>query len=43
MRVTFGQAKSTERAKVRKQLEDYCALDTMGMVEIVDALGRLSN
>jgi hypothetical protein len=43
LRVTFREATSVEREKVRKQLEDYCALDTMGMVQIVNALRRLSN
>ena len=38
LRVTFGDVSDAERAKVRKQLEDYCGLDTMGMVEIVQAL-----
>lgn len=37
LRVTFGEVSKAERAKVRKQLEDYCGLDTMGMVDIVSA------
>jgi hypothetical protein len=38
LRVTFGDVSKAERAKVRRQLEDYCGLDTMGMVEILTAL-----
>ena len=37
MRVMFGDGKK-DRPKVMKQLEEYCGLDTMGMVEI---LGKL--
>jgi len=38
LRVTFGDADAEERARVRGQLEDYCSLDTMGMIRIVEAL-----
>ena len=38
LRVTFGGAVKAERARIRKQLEDYCGLDTMGMIRIVEAL-----
>ena len=38
LRVTFGDVSNAERAKIRKQLEDYCGLDTMGMFQIVDRL-----
>jgi len=38
LRVTFGEADEEERARVREQLEDYCSLDTMGMIRIVEAL-----
>jgi len=38
LRVTFGGVEAGEREKVRKQLEDYCGLDTMGMIRIVEAL-----
>jgi len=37
MRVMFGDGKK-DRPKVMKQLEEYCGLDTMGMVEM---LGKL--
>jgi len=40
LRVTFGYVSKAERVKVRKQLEAYCGLDTMGMIEIVTALKR---
>jgi hypothetical protein len=30
-----------ERQRVRRQLEEYCGLDTKGMIWIVDALRRL--
>ncbi len=38
LRVTFGEVSNAERAKVRRQLEDYCGLDTMGMVKITQKL-----
>jgi hypothetical protein len=41
LRVTYGDVQEGERGKVRKQLEEYCGLDTEGMVWIVDALRRL--
>jgi hypothetical protein len=41
LRVTFGGVDAAERARVRKQLEDYCGLDTMGMIRIVEALQEL--
>jgi hypothetical protein len=37
-RVTFGNATAQERQKVRKNLEAYCGLDTLGMRDIVKAL-----
>ena len=42
LRVTFGEVSKAERAKVRKQLQEYCGLDTLGMVQIVDHLKRLT-
>jgi len=42
LRVTFGKATSVEREKVRKQLEEYCGLDTIGMKQIIDKLKKLS-
>ena len=41
LRVTFGDVSAAERAKVRKQLEEYCGLDTGGMASIVRELQRL--
>ncbi len=41
-RVIFGVATDDERRRVFAQLEDYCGLDTMGMVAIVEALRRLA-
>jgi len=38
LRVTFGAEDHPDRAEVRKQLEEYCGLDTEGMIRIVDAL-----
>ena len=38
LRVTHGQVTGAERRRVRRHLEEYCGLDTMGMVEIVNAL-----
>jgi len=39
--VTYGEAMEEERKKVQADLEKYCALDTEGMIWIVDELGRL--
>jgi hypothetical protein len=41
LRVTYGQATEAERQRVRHDLEEYCGLDTLGMVRIVDQLERL--
>jgi len=38
LRVAFGDADETERERVRQALEEYCGLDTMGMVEVVRSL-----
>ncbi len=38
LRIEFGGVPDEERVRVRRQLEEYCALDTMGMIQIVDAL-----
>lgn len=43
MRVTFGEVDDAERLRVRKHLEEYCGLDTEGMIWIVQALSRLSS
>src|SRR5882762_3312875 len=34
-RVTFGKVSDAERTRVRRNLEAYCAQDTLGMVKIV--------
>ena len=41
MRVTFDDVSEAERKKVRRNLEEYSGLDTMGMVDIVRKLERL--
>jgi hypothetical protein len=41
LRVTFGNVKAEERDRVRRQLEEYCGLDTQGMWQIVSALRNL--
>ena len=38
LNAVFGEASAEDRERVRKNLEEYCALDTMGMVDIVGAL-----
>ncbi|HTE89256.1 MAG TPA: DUF2779 domain-containing protein, partial [Terriglobales bacterium] len=43
LRVTFGDAGDEERQRVRRHLEEYCGLDTIGMVRIVVALHHLSS
>jgi hypothetical protein len=41
MRIAFSDVSQEERRRIRRHLEDYCGLDTSGMVEIVEALRRL--
>ena len=41
-RVTFGNATAQERREVRKNLEAYCGLDTLGMRDIVKALWTIA-
>jgi len=41
LRVTFGQVTAAERRRVRLDLEEYCGLDTLGMVQIVDKIKHL--
>jgi hypothetical protein len=41
LRVTYQDVGDAERARVRKLLEDYCTLDTLGMVRVVEALQQL--
>jgi len=42
LRVTHGDVPQAEREKTRRQLEEYCALDTSGMITILDALERIA-
>jgi Tfp pilus assembly protein PilP len=39
LRATYGQVTAPDRRRVRQHLEEYCGLDTLGMVEIVGRLG----
>ncbi len=41
LRSTYGNVSGAEQAKVRKQLEEYCGLDTRGMFLIIEALQKL--
>jgi Domain of unknown function(DUF2779) len=41
LRVTFGDVTAAERRRVRRDLEEYCALDTLGMIQIVERLKEL--
>ena len=41
LRVTFGKVDEEERRRVRQQLNEYCGLDTMGMVQILRELKKL--
>jgi hypothetical protein len=38
LRVHFSSVSDKERERVRRQLDEYCRLDTIGMAWIVDAL-----
>lgn len=41
-RVTFGEnINKEERQRVRAALEKYCDLDTKGMIEILEELGKV--
>jgi hypothetical protein len=42
LRVALVDVGEDERQRVRRQLEEYCGQDTMGMAWIVDALRRLA-
>jgi len=42
LRVTFGAVSPAERRRVRLALKEYCGLDTLGMVQIVNQLKRLT-
>jgi len=41
-RVTYSDVSDDDRARVYSALEKYCALDTEGMVNIVDKLNKIS-
>jgi len=43
LRVMSGNVDPIERIRVLRDLEDYCALDTLGMVAIVDHLEQLTS
>jgi hypothetical protein len=40
--VTFGDAAERERERVRRNLEECCGLDTLGMLDIIRALAALT-
>lgn len=42
LRVMFGDVTAAERCRVRQDLQEYCRLDTLGMVQIIDQLKRLT-
>ena len=42
LRVTHGQVTAAERRRVRQHLEEYCGLDTKGMVLILRELANIS-
>ncbi|MFA6545181.1 MAG: DUF2779 domain-containing protein [Limisphaerales bacterium] len=42
LRVTYGQVTAAERRRVRKHLEEYCGLDTEGMVHILRGLEEVT-
>lgn len=43
VRVTYSDVSPEERARVRMRLEEYCQLDTMAMVWLVDCLREIVN
>ncbi len=43
VRVTFSEVSAEERARVRRQLEEYCQLDTLAMVWLVEKLHELAD
>ncbi|MHB8522246.1 MAG: hypothetical protein ACYDH9_16015 [Limisphaerales bacterium] len=40
LRVHLGDVPEAERLRVRRHLEEYCGLDTLGMIWIVETLER---
>ena len=43
MRVMFADADPADREKVRRNLEEYCSLDTSGMLDLLRYLEGMSN
>jgi CRISPR/Cas system-associated exonuclease Cas4 (RecB family) len=43
LRVTYGEASEAERTKVRRQLEEYCGMDTLGMHFMLESLRTLAS
>lgn len=43
VRITFSRVSRKERRRIRKALEEYCAQDTRGLIEIVQALEQLAS
>jgi len=43
VRVTFSEVSAEERNRVRRQLEEYCPLDTLAMVWLVEKLHELAD
>lgn len=41
MRITFTRVDEKERQRVKRALEQYCAQDTRGLIDILEALERL--
>ncbi len=42
LRVTHGQVTAAERHRVCQHLEEYCELDTLGMVQIFCELKKIT-
>jgi len=42
LNITFGKVSNEQKEKTRKELEEYCCLDTKGMVWIVEKLKELT-
>ena len=42
IRVMFGDAEETEKATVFRNLEEYCGLDTLGMLDILRCIEELT-
>ena len=40
--MTFGDVVAEERQQVRRCLQEYCGLDTMGMHQIMQALKAMT-